>query len=280
VPPDLSCATALAAGRRPYAARCRSDYERFTELWSALHPGQIGADAIDAKLHTERLGVGNRARLFHESPDRELPDGAFVLEADGPQLVLARQLLAWSPGGYRDAQAPADERLRHRDHAPVTRLDPPQAAGRRAFRCCIRAHSRPLDVVRGRGGGVEGEIAAQVEIGGAQYQPSTLGRDTMDADLDLMLLVVYYCASHSRLFFGFRLHALAPIRQRIESIFQTCKDILTLERHGARTDSATAASACPPASPRSPPRSCSTTNSAAPAAASPATPPKPVPQVI
>ena len=28
---------------------------------------------------------------------------------------------------------------------------------------------------------------------------------------------------------------LAPIRQRIESIFNTCKDLLTLERHGART---------------------------------------------
>ena len=28
---------------------------------------------------------------------------------------------------------------------------------------------------------------------------------------------------------------IAPIRQRIESIFQTCKDLLTLERHGART---------------------------------------------
>jgi hypothetical protein len=28
---------------------------------------------------------------------------------------------------------------------------------------------------------------------------------------------------------------LAPIRQRIESVFWTCKDILTLERHGART---------------------------------------------
>ena len=28
---------------------------------------------------------------------------------------------------------------------------------------------------------------------------------------------------------------LAPIRQRIESIFWTAKDILTLERHGART---------------------------------------------
>ena len=28
---------------------------------------------------------------------------------------------------------------------------------------------------------------------------------------------------------------LAPIRQRVESIFHTCKDLLTLERHGART---------------------------------------------
>ena len=28
---------------------------------------------------------------------------------------------------------------------------------------------------------------------------------------------------------------LAPIRQRIESIFQTCKDLFCLERHGART---------------------------------------------
>lgn len=33
---------------------------------------------------------------------------------------------------------------------------------------------------------------------------------------------------------GHGLH-LAPIRQRIESIFWTCKDLLTLERHGART---------------------------------------------
>jgi hypothetical protein len=28
---------------------------------------------------------------------------------------------------------------------------------------------------------------------------------------------------------------LAPIRQRIESVFQTCKDLLSLEQHGART---------------------------------------------
>jgi len=34
---------------------------------------------------------------------------------------------------------------------------------------------------------------------------------------------------------GDRRPHFAPIRQRIESIFQTCKDLLTLERHGART---------------------------------------------
>ena len=28
---------------------------------------------------------------------------------------------------------------------------------------------------------------------------------------------------------------LAPLRQRIESIYWTAKDVLTLERHGART---------------------------------------------
>jgi hypothetical protein len=28
---------------------------------------------------------------------------------------------------------------------------------------------------------------------------------------------------------------LAPLRQRIESVFSTCKDLLSLERHGART---------------------------------------------
>ena len=65
---------------------------------------------------------------------------------------------------------------------------------------------------------------------------------------------------------------LAPIRQRIESIFWTCKDILTLERHGART--------LPGLRERvlqrflaSPPPSPSTTNSAAPAAHSSTTAP-------
>ena len=54
----LDEATALAAGHRPCAECRRSDYNRFSDLWLALHPGQIGADAIDAQLHAERLAVG------------------------------------------------------------------------------------------------------------------------------------------------------------------------------------------------------------------------------
>jgi hypothetical protein len=49
-----------------------------------------------------------------------------------------------------------------------------------------------------------------------------------------------YCASHSRFFWGFRLHCLfapdgTPRAFTLASPFWTCKDILTLERHGART---------------------------------------------
>jgi hypothetical protein len=99
----LDEATALAAGHRPCAECRRSDYDRFKDLWAALHPGQLGADAIDAQLHRERLVRGERERLLHELPYSELPDGTFVLAAGGPHLVLARRLLTWSPGGYCDA---------------------------------------------------------------------------------------------------------------------------------------------------------------------------------
>jgi hypothetical protein len=98
----LDEATALAAGHRPCAECRRGDYNRFSDIWAALHPGHIGADAIDAQLHSERLAPGGGERLLHEAEYSELPDGTFVLTADGPQLVLARQLLTWSPGGYRD----------------------------------------------------------------------------------------------------------------------------------------------------------------------------------
>jgi hypothetical protein len=100
----LDEATALAAGHRPCAECRRSDYNRFSDVWLELRPGQVGADAVDAQLHAERLAAGGAERLLHESRYGELPDGTFVLEAGGPHLVLGRQLLNWSPAGYCDAQ--------------------------------------------------------------------------------------------------------------------------------------------------------------------------------
>ena len=52
----LDEATAFAAGHRPCALCRREDYNRLGEIWRTVHPGQIGADAIDAQLHEERLG--------------------------------------------------------------------------------------------------------------------------------------------------------------------------------------------------------------------------------
>src|SRR3982750_1242998 len=42
----LDEATAFAAGHRPCALCRRADYEQLTAIWSEIHPGQTGADAI------------------------------------------------------------------------------------------------------------------------------------------------------------------------------------------------------------------------------------------
>ena len=57
------------------------------------------------------------------------------------------------------------------------------------------------------------------------------GRDFAQAAADLGVMVVRPARRNEP---GRGPH-LAPIRQRIESIFWSCKDQLTLERHGART---------------------------------------------
>ncbi len=94
----LDEATAFAAGHRPCALCRREDYNRLVALWRELHPGQIGADAIDAQLHSERTGSRASVRVD------ELPDGAFVLRDAGPWLVLGAQLLRWTPAGYADRE--------------------------------------------------------------------------------------------------------------------------------------------------------------------------------
>jgi hypothetical protein len=104
----LDEATAFAAGHRPCALCRREDYVRFLEL-----SGADGADAIDARLHAERLDPGTRERRNHEAWLDELPDGAFVLRDGEPWLVLGAELLRWSAGGYDGRVArPARERAR------------------------------------------------------------------------------------------------------------------------------------------------------------------------
>jgi len=97
----LDEATALAAGHRACALCRRSDYVRLTALWRELHPGRrVGADAIDAQLHAERV-IGGTRRL-HDAALDDLPDGAFVLDGGAPRLVLGGQLLTWTPAGYTE----------------------------------------------------------------------------------------------------------------------------------------------------------------------------------
>jgi hypothetical protein len=96
----LDEATAMAAGHRACALCRREDYDRLVALWRELHPGQVGADAIDAQLHGERVEPGTRAQRHHAAPLDELPDATFVLRDGAPWLVLGSELLAWTPTGY------------------------------------------------------------------------------------------------------------------------------------------------------------------------------------
>jgi hypothetical protein len=96
----LDEATAFAAGHRPCALCRREDYERLTAIWRELHPGQIGADAIDAQLHSERVDPETRAQLRHEAALEDLPDGTFVVRDNEPCLVRGAELLRWTPAGY------------------------------------------------------------------------------------------------------------------------------------------------------------------------------------
>jgi hypothetical protein len=91
----LDDATAFAAGHRPCAECRREDYNRLLAITRAG-----GADAIDARLHAERLGA--RPAVVPE----EQPDGAFVLHDGEPWLVRDGRLLRWTPAGYDGRSTP------------------------------------------------------------------------------------------------------------------------------------------------------------------------------
>jgi hypothetical protein len=72
------------------------------ELWTAQHAGETKVDAIDRRLHAERLDDARRGRRTHRASYAELPDGAMVVVEQQAWLVAGSELLRWSLGGYTD----------------------------------------------------------------------------------------------------------------------------------------------------------------------------------
>jgi hypothetical protein len=97
----LDEATGLAAGHRP-CWECRRDrYRAFSTAWPS---GCLLAEAIDDQLHAERLNPDGSQRRFDANLDN-LPDGVLVIRRESVErayLLWRDELLAWSPGGYRD----------------------------------------------------------------------------------------------------------------------------------------------------------------------------------
>ncbi|HEY2778674.1 MAG TPA: hypothetical protein VGI77_12325 [Gaiellaceae bacterium] len=90
----LDDATAFAAGHRPCALCRRDDYKRVLAI-----TGYAGADAIDLDLQAQRTGTHPRVAVA------SLPDGAFVMLDNEPNLVVDGALRRWSPGGYGPARS-------------------------------------------------------------------------------------------------------------------------------------------------------------------------------
>jgi PAS domain-containing protein len=108
----LDEATGLAAGHRPCFECRRKSFNSFREAWTTGNPQLAGAGSsiasmIDHQLHRERLALDRSKQTFRARLEN-LPDGVFV--TDGAErenrayLLWNRQLLTWTPGGYRERQ--------------------------------------------------------------------------------------------------------------------------------------------------------------------------------
>ena len=118
----LDEATALAVGHRPCAECRRADFVRFRQGWTETHP-EVPArvDDIDRTLHGERIAPGGGTRL-HQARLADLPDGSMVDEDGRAWVVLAGELLGWSPFGYGTAREMPGA-------ATVSVLNPPSVVG-------------------------------------------------------------------------------------------------------------------------------------------------------
>lgn len=94
----LDEASAFAAGHRP-CRECRyADYSRFQALWKKIHGGAANADAMDARLHADRLD--GKTKRTYRAQIASLPDGAYVAIDGAAWLLWDGGLHAWSDSGY------------------------------------------------------------------------------------------------------------------------------------------------------------------------------------
>ena len=198
-------------------------------------------------LKVARKRLATCSRRFRRSPRTSSAAAVWPTArvADGhvrePEPRLQRRSAAdrLDPGRVR--QKPRDGqalRARRRRRLRLVRvplpllLGLPAARAVRARRHPQSAHPRLAQTRRPRGrarpcSSAATATAAKRVLGDKNYA----GRDFARAVSDLDATIVRPRRKDEP---GHGPH-LAPIRQRIESIFWTCKDLLTLERHGART---------------------------------------------
>ena len=96
-------AVALAAGHRPCGECRHASYTAYRDACADANTDGPAPSAreMNRQLHAERIVRGTHRRRLHPMPWRGVPDGAFVLHAEGaPQLVLGRSLVEWTREGY------------------------------------------------------------------------------------------------------------------------------------------------------------------------------------
>lgn len=122
----LDEATALAAGHRPCAECQRERFTRFRDLWASANPelasaSRPAATVMDLAIHQERTAPIDRGNRSCHSIE-QMPDGVFVTDDDRTAyLILAGELLRWSPAGYERRTASLEYPVRVLTPASIVR---------------------------------------------------------------------------------------------------------------------------------------------------------------